>query len=246
LTSLGDTGNGFLSAIGMLAAYYDRLKTGKGQFVDTSILYACLLTASGTYVDAKGREANRPKVDKMLFGFNALHGIYQTADGWLTIAALTDDQRSALAGAVGIDALNSTADHTDPTGRGGNDAALRKELEAVFLTRTALDWRSALDRSGVPAEVSDPEFSRNVFDDADLIARRWVTSYPQPHVGKFEQTGLGVDLSDTPGIIQGPPLTVGAQSSQILSDILGYGDDEIDELIGASVIIQTQEAPATA
>jgi crotonobetainyl-CoA:carnitine CoA-transferase CaiB-like acyl-CoA transferase len=246
LTSLGDTGNGFLSAIGMLAAYYDRLQTGKGQFVDTSILYACLLTASGTYVDADGREANRPKVDKMLFGFNALHGIYQTADGWLTIAALTDDQRSALAGVVGIDALNSTAEHTDPTGRGANDAALRKELEAVFVTRSALDWRKALDAAGVPAEVSDPEFSRNVFDDDELIAREWVTAYPQPHVGKFEQTGFGVDLSGTPGVIQGPPLTVGAHSSQILSAILGCEDDEIDELIGASVIIQTEEAPATA
>jgi crotonobetainyl-CoA:carnitine CoA-transferase CaiB-like acyl-CoA transferase len=246
LTSLGDTGNGFLSAIGMLAAYYDRLQTGKGQFVDTSILYACLLTASGTYVDADGREAKRPKVDKMLFGFNALHGIYQTADGWLTIAALTDDQRGALAGVMAIDALNSTAEHTDPTGRGANDAALRRELEAVFLTGSALDWRNALDAAGVPAEVSDPEFSRNVFDDDELIARQWVTSYPQPHVGKFEQTGFGVDLSGTPGVIQGPPLTVGAHSSQILSDILGCEDDEIDELIGASVIIQTEEAPATA
>jgi crotonobetainyl-CoA:carnitine CoA-transferase CaiB-like acyl-CoA transferase len=246
MTSLGDTGNGFLSAIGMLAAYYDRLQTGKGQFVDTSILYACLLTASGTYVDADGQEADRPKVDKMLFGFNALHGIYPTADGWLTIAALTEDQRSALAAVMGIDALTSTAEHIDPTRRGANDAALRKELEAVFLTRSALDWRNALDAAGVPAEVSDPEFSRNVFDDEELIARQWVTSYPQPHVGKFEQTGFGVDLSGTPGVIQGPPLTVGAQSSHILSDILGYEDAEIDELIGASVIIQTEEAPATA
>jgi crotonobetainyl-CoA:carnitine CoA-transferase CaiB-like acyl-CoA transferase len=245
LTSLGDTGNGFLSAIGMLAAYYDRLYTGRGQFVETSILYACLLTASGTYVNADGQEANRLKVDKMLFGFNALHGIYQTADGWLTIAALTDDRRSALADVVGIDALNST-EPTDPTGRGANDAALRKELEAAFLTRSALAWREALDAVGVPAEISDPEFSRNVFDDADLIAHRWVTSYPQPHVGKFEQAGLGVDLSDTPGVIQGPPLTVGTHSSRVLSDILGYGSDEIDELIGASVIVQAEEVPATA
>jgi crotonobetainyl-CoA:carnitine CoA-transferase CaiB-like acyl-CoA transferase len=98
----------------------------------------------------------------------------------------------------------------------------------------------------VPAEVSDPEFSRNVFDDAELIARRWVTSYRQRHVGKFDQTGLGVDLSDTPGVIQGPPLTVGTHSRQILSDILGYGSDQIDELIGANVMVQTEEEPATA
>jgi crotonobetainyl-CoA:carnitine CoA-transferase CaiB-like acyl-CoA transferase len=246
LTSLGDTGNGFLSAIGMLQAYYDRQRTGMGQFVDTSILYACLLTASGTYVDASGEEADRPKVDKMLLGFSALHGLYETADGWLTIAAVTDDHWTALTRVLGDGALNSTAEFADAAARRANDAALRKELEAIFLKRSALELRTALDAAGIPAEISDPDFSRGVFDDADLIARRWVTSYPQPLVGKFEQTGLGVDLSDTPGVIQGPPLTVGAQSRQILAGILGYGNDEIDELINAGVISQTQEVSATA
>ena len=245
LTSLGDTGNGFLSAIGMLQAYYDRQRTGRGQFVDTSILYACLLTASGTYVDSNGVEADRPKVDKMLLGFGALHGLYETADGWLTIAATSDEHWNALSRILGDEAINSSAEFADAAARRANDAALRKELEAILLKRSALDWRTALDAAGVPAEISDPDFSRRVFDDDDLIARRWVTSYPQPLVGKFEQTGLGVDLSDTPGVIQGPPLTVGAQSRQILAGIIGYGNDEIDALINDGVISQTQEVPSS-
>jgi crotonobetainyl-CoA:carnitine CoA-transferase CaiB-like acyl-CoA transferase len=245
LTSLGDTGNGFLSAIGMLQAYYDRQRTGKGQFVDTSILYACLLTASGTYVDANGVEADRPKVDKMLLGFSALHGLYETADGWLSIAAVTDDHWNTLSRVLGSDGLSAAAEFADATGRTTNDAALRKELETILATRTALDWREAFDAVGVPAEVSDPDFSRRLFDDDDLIARKWVAAYPQPLVGRFEQTGLGVDLSDTPGVIQGPPLTVGAQSREILASILGYGDDEIDALVEGGVISQAQEVSAT-
>jgi crotonobetainyl-CoA:carnitine CoA-transferase CaiB-like acyl-CoA transferase len=246
LTSLGDTGNGFLSAIGMLQAYYDRQRTGKGQFVDTSILYACLLTASGTYVDSHGVEADRPKVDKMLLGFSALHGLYETADGWLSIAAVTDDDWNALTGVLGSDALSAAAEFADATGRATNDAALRKEMATILATGTALDWREAFDAVGVPAEVSDPDFSRRLFDDEDLIARKWVAAYPQPLVGRFEQTGLGVDLSDTPGVIQGPPLTVGAQSREILTSILGYGDDEIDALVEGGVISQAQEVSATA
>lgn len=240
LTSLGDTGNGFLSAIGMLQAYYDRLRNGKGQFVDTSILYACLLTASGTYVDANGVEADRPRVDKMLLGFNALQGLYQTADGWLTLFALTDQHWKALIRVIGDENLASALEFADTTSRKTNDAALRKQLETIFVTRTALEWRTALDGAGVPAEISDPDFSRNVFDDDELIARRWVTSYPQPLVGTFEQTGLGVDLSDTPGVIQGPPLTVGAASRHVLSTILDYDDDDIDALIKDGVISQAQ------
>ncbi|MDT5066156.1 MAG: hypothetical protein QOK02_2311 [Mycobacterium sp.] len=242
LTSLGDTGNGFLSAFGMLQAYYDRLRTGKGQFVDTSILYACLLTASGTYVDANGVEADRPKLDKLLLGFSALYGLYETADGWLTITAITDDHWNALTRVLGNDALGAAAEFADAAGRRANDAVLRKEIEAILVTRTGQEWRGAFDAAGVPAEVSDPEFSRHVFDDDELIARKWVTSYPQPLVGKFEQTGLGVDLSDTPGVIQGPPLTVGSDSRQTLSSVLGYGDDEIDALVQDGVISQAQES----
>lgn len=247
LTSLGDTGNGFLSAIGILQAYYDRQRNGKGQFVDTSILYACLLTASGTYVDASGAEADRPKVDKMLLGFNALQSLYQTADGWLTIFVASDAHWDALTRVLDNAALASAPQFTDAAGRRANDIALREKLATIFVTRTALEWRRALDAAGVPAEVSDPDFSRNVFDDAELSARKWITSYPQPLVGTFEQTGLGVDLSDTPGVIQGPPLTVGAQSRQILSEIVGYSDDEIESLMNDGVITQPQQhVPATA
>jgi crotonobetainyl-CoA:carnitine CoA-transferase CaiB-like acyl-CoA transferase len=240
LTSMGDTGNGFLSAIGMLAAYYDRQRTGRGQFVDTSILYACLVTASGTYVDGAGVEADRARVDKSLLGFSALQGLYQTADGWLTLFAVTEDHWRALLGVLAADGLESGAEHVDDAARKANDAALRKQLETILVTRTAVEWRDAFDSAGVPAEVSDPDFSRRVFDDQELIARSWVTAYPQPHVGMFEQTGLGVVLSDTPGVIQGPPLTVGAESREVLAGIVGYADDEIDALIEAGVISPAQ------
>lgn len=240
LTSLGDTGNGFLSAIGMLSAYYDRQRTGKGQFVDTSILYACLLTASGTYIDSHGVEADRPKLDRSLLGFSALHGLYETADGWLSIAVLTDDHWRALTGVLGSETLSSAAEFSDAHGRAVNDAALRKELEAVLATGSAQHWRDVLDAADVPAEVSDEQFGLRLFDDADLIKRHWVTSYPQPLVGRFDQTGLGVDLSATPGVIQGPPLTVGAQTRKILGTLLGYREDQIDSLIADRVVAEAQ------
>ena len=57
VTSLGDTGNGFLSAIGMVQALYHRDRTGEGQFVDTSIVYAHLLNNSMAWVTADGSTA---------------------------------------------------------------------------------------------------------------------------------------------------------------------------------------------
>ena len=98
VVSLGDTGNGFLSAIAMVQALYHRDRTGEGQFVDTSIMYAQLLNASIAWSLADGsRHGDRPSLDAMQLGWHATHRLYETADGWLCIAAMTDEQRSALA-----------------------------------------------------------------------------------------------------------------------------------------------------
>jgi len=67
-TSLGDTGNGFLSALGVVQALYHRDRTGEGQFVDTSISYAALLNTSYTYLRADGTEPDRPRLDRDQLG----------------------------------------------------------------------------------------------------------------------------------------------------------------------------------
>ena len=59
LTSLGDTGNGFLSASAICLALMERERTGKGQFVDTSIVNACLLNTSYALAGADGSAVDR-------------------------------------------------------------------------------------------------------------------------------------------------------------------------------------------
>ena len=71
VVSLGDTGNGFLSAIGMVQALYHRDRTGEGQFVDTSIINAQLLNASNAWSTADGsRHGDRPQLDAMQLGWH--------------------------------------------------------------------------------------------------------------------------------------------------------------------------------
>ena len=102
----------------------------------------------------------------------------------------------------------------------------------------------ALDAAGVPCEVGDPDFALRLHDDPELKARGWVTSYPQPFVGRFDQFGLLFDLSETPGRVHGPPLIVGQDSREILRE-LGYGDEQIDDLC-ASCVLDWRPASRTA
>jgi crotonobetainyl-CoA:carnitine CoA-transferase CaiB-like acyl-CoA transferase len=219
-TSLGDTGNGFLSAIAILAALAHRDRTGEGQFCTTAIVNAQLLVASTAIARPDGSGFERPHVDAQQYGFSALHRLYETADGWLCVVAADEPQARALCEGLGL----ATGAHRLP------DAELAAQLELRFRQRSARAWFEALDLAGVPVEICDPGFALRLHDDPEAQKRGLSVSYRHPFVGKLDQIGLIVSLSDTPGRIQGPPLIVGQHTRRILRE-LGRSDAEIDAAI---------------
>ncbi len=64
-----------------------------------------------------------------------------------------------------------------------------------------------------------------------MVEKGWVTKYRHPIVGDMEVMGLLFDFSETPGIVQGPPLVPGQDTRAILEE-LGYDDERIDKLAG--------------
>ena len=207
----------------MVQALYHRDRTGEGQFVDTSIMYAQLLNASIAWSLADGtRHGVRPSLDAMQLGYHATQRLYETADGWLCVAATSDEQRSALATVLGVDKIS--------------DGTAFAALEPAFRTRSATQWFSSLDAAGVPCEVSSPDFVLDLFDDPEMIEKGWVTKYRHPIVGDMEQFGLLFDFTETPGVVQGPPLVPGQDTRAILHE-LGYDDARIDALSEAKTIL---------
>jgi len=227
-TSFGDTGNGFLSAVAIMQALYHREKTGEGQFCDTSIVNAHLLNTSYAVAQPDGSGFERPKVDGMNFGFNALTRLYETKKGWLCLVAATEAHWDALCLALGIEGLNADSRFNSAAARAQNDASLAELMAAAFSSNTAAHWFAVLDGAGVPCEISDGEFSQKMHDDSELQQLGWVASYPHPVVGKLDQIGLLFNFSETPGVVQGPPLMVGQHSREIMQS-LGYTDADISQ-----------------
>jgi crotonobetainyl-CoA:carnitine CoA-transferase CaiB-like acyl-CoA transferase len=233
LTSFGDTGNGFLSAMGIMKALYHRARTGEGQFVTTAIVYAQLLNVSHVLARPDGSGFERPRLDADQRGMAALDSLYETADGWMALVVANEEQWQALKGVMQVAALDE-ARFADAASRLANDKALRAILQEKFLTKPATDWFAALDAAGVPVEISDPGFGQRIQDDADFRRRNWTVGYRHELVGMFEQMGLAFDFSDTPAVVQRPPLVVGECTREVLRE-LGYSDDKIDELHEAKV-----------
>jgi len=218
LTSLGDTGNGFFSAIAVIQALYHRARTREAQAVDTSILNAGLLVASMAAMTADGSSLPRPRLDRMQLGLAPRYRLYECGDGWLCVAALADEQWGALVTILDV----------------GDDVIA---IEGAFRSRAVADTFAALDGAGVPCEIATNTFSRGMYDDPEMWAHGLVVEQQHPKVGRFHHFGQTITLSDTPQHIQGPPPICGQHTREILR-AHGYEDTEIDKLVEARAIFE--------
>ncbi len=221
LTSLGDTGNGFFSAIGVIQALYHRARTGKAQSVDTSILNAGMLLASMAATKADGTALPRPRLDRMQLGLGPCYRLYETSDGWACLAAVTEAQRKGLATTTGVEP----------------DALDAAHLEPWFRARSGAEVFDTLDTNGIPCELCDDDFGRRIFDDAEMDAHELVVHQQHPKLGSFEHFGKTIYFSDTPGRIWGPPPVCGQHTREILLEH-DFNDAEIDKLVDAKAVFE--------
>jgi crotonobetainyl-CoA:carnitine CoA-transferase CaiB-like acyl-CoA transferase len=225
-SNMGDTGNALLSAIAITAALYHRDRTGRGQLVGTSIVNAGLLHTSYAWIHADGTAPDWGHVDGGQYGLSSWYRLFECADGtWIFLAALDPAEQAATLAALGVD--TALLDDQD---------ALTGVLERRFGRRPAAEWFAVLDAASVPVEIVDEEFCRNVFDDPHARADQLIAETRSGAVGRFEDPGLLVRLSETPGVIQRGPSMCGEHTRELLAE-LGYADEEIDAFVEAGAIL---------
>ena len=146
---LSDITAGILAAMGILAAYTHRLKTGEGQWVETSLFEAALVQ---TYWQSAIALATgvAPQAMGSAHPLNAPYQAFETADGWIVVGGA--NQKNWLRT---LEALGATELARDPRFATGADRMahlkeLEAELTARFKTRPAAHWLAALEEAGVP------------------------------------------------------------------------------------------------
>jgi crotonobetainyl-CoA:carnitine CoA-transferase CaiB-like acyl-CoA transferase len=227
-----DTANAMLSVVGVLLALVHRARTGEGQELWTSLHDGGLVFSSDMWTGPDGAGWDRPRLDRDQYGVDALYRLYRTADdGWICVAAVTEDQWRRLATALGrADLLTDERFTTAPARRRGRPQ-LEQELQTVFLTGPASHWTSLLDEAGVPHQIPvDTDDGRLLLRDEVNVSLGLVADYEHGLLGRLRQFGQLVQLSDTPGHIAGPPPLVGEHTRQVLR-AAGYRDPDIDALI---------------
>jgi crotonobetainyl-CoA:carnitine CoA-transferase CaiB-like acyl-CoA transferase len=223
---LSDITAGIIAAMGILAAYTHRLKTGKGQWVETSLFEAALVQ---TYWQAAIAMATgvAPKAMGSAHPLNAPYQAFETSDKWIVVGGA--NQKNWMRTLEVLDAVELAQDPRFVTGadRMGN----LKELEAVlnerFKTKSAEHWLAALEEAGVPCgPVND---MLQALADPQTIAREMVVEVDHSTLGKVKTIGLPIKFSQTPGKVRSGAPLYGEHTSAVLG-AYGFDADEIAAL----------------
>jgi len=231
--SLVDQGTGTWGALGIVAALGEREKTGKGTVVDVA-LFETALAYMGYHLTGHLAAGTVPRAHGTAFPAIAPYETFPTADGDLMVAAANDRLFAALAETVGAPELASDPRFATNPDRVANREALVSLVAAEIATRDADELLEALAQAGVP--------SGKIRDVPDAFAAAAAAGDPatltveHPSIGPLELVRTAVRIDDGAVPATPPPPRLGEHTREILRDVLGRADSEIDALAAAGTI----------
>ncbi|SAH99505.1 acyl-CoA transferase [Bordetella ansorpii] len=229
---VGDVTAGILAATGILAAYIRRLTTGRGQFVDTSLLEASVVhtywpaaLALATGVSAGPMGSAHPVA--------APYQAFPTQDGWINVGAISKATWEGTANVLGAGWMITDERFATNGARMANRDALVAIMSDILRSRPTDDWMPDFERAGVPA--GPVRTMAQVLADPQTQARQMVVEVDHPVAGTVQALGCPIKFSDGHGVTRrGAPL-YGEHTRDVLSE-LGYAAEEIEALAGRNVV----------
>ena len=231
---MADLNAGMFATYGILTAYVNRLKTGKGQYIETSLFEAAI---SYTIWESSIFFATG-EVAKPLGSAHRLSAPYQalkTSDGYINIGAPNQSNWERFCKTIGRDDLLEDTKYQDNASRLINRLQLVDDLEKTLSKKSSKEWLKELENDGVPA---GPIFDiSEVWSNDQIKSREMDVTLEHPTAGKIRNIGLATKLSQTPGKIKTAAPLLGQHTKEILIE-MGYTSEEIEEFISNETVIQ--------
>jgi crotonobetainyl-CoA:carnitine CoA-transferase CaiB-like acyl-CoA transferase len=237
--SYSDLASGHLGALAVLAAIFERRRTGRGQLVDlaqqeaiASLLGPVLLARAGD------GGTSEPFGNASQEGAAAPHGIYPCAgeDRWIAITVFSDAEWRGLVAAMGRPAWALDSRFATSAGRVTHAAELDERVTAWTRTMDVHVATSRLQANGVPAGLVADAADVCARDPA-LAARRYFADVATPEGRTVRIDGPPVVLSETPAAVRGPGPLLGEHTDDVLRSLLGYDADAVAGLRRDGVVV---------
>jgi len=239
-----DVTAGLFAVIGILLALRARETTGRGQFVDVSMLDSMISTMSSNYMTFLGSNIV-PKPMGTSFPTVVPYRVFQTKDRQLAIAIGSEKLWAEFCTAIERPDLGKHPDYESNALRIRNRQPLETLLGNIFLTRTGEEWIVQLRAAGIPCSLV--RNFREVEQDPQSEVRAMFPVIDHPTAGEHRVTGTPIKLSGTPGSPSSPAPLLGQHTRSVLKELFGLEDRFLEDLFQRRVLYEEtypSESPA--
>jgi crotonobetainyl-CoA:carnitine CoA-transferase CaiB-like acyl-CoA transferase len=228
-----DINAGILAALGIVSAYVHRLKTGRGQLVDTSLYEAGI---QQTYWQSAIYFATGavPGPSGSAHILSAPYQAFRAADGWLTIGGANQANWERLARVLGAPEWLDDERFRTNADRMKNLADLTPLINEKLKLRPVREWIAALEPVGVPCGPINS--IADMAADPQTAAREMVVELDHPRAGTTRALGLPIKLSASPGKVTRPAPVLGQHTREVLAEF-GFSSGEIEALVGSGAAV---------
>lgn len=213
---LPSVGAALFAAIGIAAALLAREKTGRGRTVETSLMAGSLLyqpKVVAQYLEPRPFQTHPA-------GSGPFYSVYACADGnWVQLGCVHLGFIQTAAKVMGIDDVLD-----DPRYGGGQipvspgaDLDLRARIAEALVTQPYAHWAKCFEDADVPYALA--RTTEEGLNDPQVQANGMVETLTDPEVGPLAQMGVPIQLSRTPGRIQGPRTLPSTSSSDLPENV---------------------------
>lgn len=229
---IGDLGGGMFGVMGILAALYERERSGVGQHVDISMVdcQVSMLNYMATMYFLSGKDPH--PIGNSHF-VHVPYDMFQCRDGFIVIAVITDNFWTNLKEVVMCPELDDTAFDGQP-GRLANRDFIMRSLSEKLKTNTCDYWLGKLEERRIPCSPVN-KFSQ-ALADPQILHRNMVIELQHPDGSGTKGPGNPIKLSRTDEESFSPAPLLGQDTERVLSTILGLGEDEVQQLRSNGVI----------
>jgi formyl-CoA transferase/CoA:oxalate CoA-transferase len=231
--SIADITAGMLSALGIMMAIHSRERTGRGQFIDVSMLegqLSIMQSVFGAYL----ADGLVPKPWGTAYAALLPYQTFRTKTRDLALGIGSDKLWRIFCPLVGLKEYASDPRFSSNAARVANRAALIDGLQQAFLTRAYEEWEAVLLAAGIP--VGAINTVEQVVAHPQVIARGALVECEHPVAGTVRVVGPPIRFSETPGTVRSPAPLLGQHTSEVLRTRLGMSEEDLARLRALGVI----------
>jgi crotonobetainyl-CoA:carnitine CoA-transferase CaiB-like acyl-CoA transferase len=231
--SIADITAGMYAAFGIVTALHARQRTGRGQYIDVSMLEGQLGILSGM-IGAYLADRVVPQPMGTAYGALLPYQTFRTRTRDVAIGIGSDKLWRTFCPLIGLAQMADDPRYATNAARNANRGSLIATLQEAFLTKTYEEWEAVLPPAGIPMGAINTIDA--VVEHPQVAARGVMFDCDHPVAGRIKMVGPPIRMSGTPGAVRAPAPLLGEHTDEVLKARLGLSDDELARLRHDGVI----------